>query len=321
MSGKISEQAVLFGSRASLVGVVASGLSAASADCPAIIVLNTGIIHRVGHHRMFVTMSRALAAIGCTVLRFDFSGIGDSDPRDDGLSPEDACMADIKDALDWMERERKASRIILVGLCSGADNAILYGQTDPRITGLVLMDPLVPPTARYYMHNIASRLGQLQSWFNVLSGRSRAVRMFMRKVPPILQSGWKARRRLLPNPNSRRTLERRYQKLVENGTKILAIFTAETTRQTYREQMIDALPNVSFGDLLKLEFFPGSNHTFMLGSDRSRLIQLILEWVGELKRQPDPAVRSEARSARGEPVQSYGREPPSHGGGHAERFA
>ena len=298
MSQKISEQAVLFGSRNSLVGIVTKGVSAAPADCPAVVILNTGIVHRVGHHRMFVTMSRALAAAGYAVLRFDFSGIGDSDSRDDGLSPEDACMADIKDALDWLERDLKASHMILIGLCSGADNAVLYGHTDPRILGLVLMDPSIPTTMRYYVDNVAQRLARMQSWFNVLSGRSRTVRMFMRLMLSTMQPGWKAGRYGLQARIFRRTIERHYQSLVDNRVEILAIFTEETSRQTYREQMIEALPNVSFGDRLKLEFFPGSDHTFLLEADRSRVIQLILQWVGE--RRLEWTLKSRGRSAAGQ---------------------
>ena len=63
---------------------------------------------------------------------------------------------------------------------------------------------------------------------------------------------------------TRQTIERHYQNSVDRGIEILAIFSEDTTRQTYREQMIEALPNVSFADRLKLEFFPGSDHTFTL---------------------------------------------------------
>ena len=278
MSQRISEQAVLFGSWTSLVGIVTKAVSPASANRPAIVILNTGIIHRVGHHRMFVTMSRALGAVGYTVLRFDFSGIGDSSPRYDGLSLVDACMAEIREALDWLERDGAASRMILIGLCSGADHAVLYGHTDPRIVGLVLMDPSIPPTLRYYVHYIGRRLRRLRSWFNVLSGRSRTLRMLMRHMLPIAQ------RYPLQNRVPRQTIELHYRNSVDSGIEILAIFTEETTRQTYREQMIEALPNVSFGDRLTLEFFPGSDHTFALESDRSRLIQLILQWVSAVSK-------------------------------------
>jgi pimeloyl-ACP methyl ester carboxylesterase len=278
MSQRISEQAVLFGSWTSLVGIVTKAVSPASANRPAIVILNTGIIHRVGHHRMFVTMSRTLGAVGYTVLRFDFSGIGDSSPRYDGLSLVDACMAEIREALDWLERDGAASRMILIGLCSGADHAVLYGHTDPRIVGLVLMDPSIPPTLRYYVHYIGRRLRRLRSWFNVLSGRSHTLRMLMRHMLPIAQ------RYPLQNRVPRQTVERHYRNSVDSGIEILAIFTEETTRQTYREQMIEALPNVSFGDRLTLEFFPGSDHTFALESDRSRLIQLILQWVSAVSK-------------------------------------
>jgi pimeloyl-ACP methyl ester carboxylesterase len=278
MSQRISEQAVLFGSWTSLVGIVTKAVSPASPNRPAIVILNTGIIHRVGHHRMFVTMSRALGAVGYTVLRFDFSGIGDSSPRYDGLSLVDACMAEIREALDWLERDGAASRMILIGLCSGADHAVLYGHTDPRIVGLVLMDPSIPPTLRYYVHYIGRRLRRLRSWFNVLSGRSHTLRMLMRHMLPIAQ------RYPLQNRVPRQTVERHYRNSVDSGIEILAIFTEETTRQTYREQMIEALPNVSFGDRLTLEFFPGSDHTFALESDRSRLIQLILQWVSAVSK-------------------------------------
>ena len=278
MSQRISEQAVLFGSWTSLVGIVTKAVSPASANRPAIVILNTGIIHRVGHHRMFVTMSRALGAVGYTVLRFDFSGIGDSSPRYDGLSLVDACMAEIREALDWLERDGAASRMILIGLCSGADHAVLYGHTDPRIVGLVLMDPSIPPTLRYHVHYIGRRLRRLRTWFNVLSGRSRTLRMLMRHMLPIAQ------RYPLQNRVPRQTVERHYRNSVDSGIEILAIFTEETTRQTYREQMIEALPNVSFGDRLTLEFFPGSDHTFALESDRSRLIQLILQWVSAVSK-------------------------------------
>ena len=223
-------------------------------------------------------MSRALGAVGYTVLRFDFSGIGDSSPRYDGLSLVDACMAEIREALDWLERDGAASGMILIGLCSGADHAVLYGHTDPRIVGLVLMDPSIPPTLRYYVHYIGRRLRRLRSWFNVLSGRSRTLRMLMRHMLPIAQ-------RYPPqNRVPRQTIERHYRNSVDSGIEILAIFTEETTRQTYREQMIEALPNVSFGDRLTLEFFPGSDHTFALESDRSRLIQLILQWVSAVSK-------------------------------------
>ena len=74
-------------------------------------------------------------------------------------------------------------------------------------------------------------------------------------------------------------LEKSYRATVERGIRILAVFTEDSTRQTYREQMLDAFPNVSFGSLLKLEFFQGSDHTFTLERDRIRLNALVQGWI------------------------------------------
>jgi len=292
MSRKISEQAVLLGPTQSLVGILTRPVAAAAADIPAIVILNTGIIHRVGHHRMFVAMSRVLANFGYTVLRFDFSGIGDSDPRDDGLSPVAGCMADIKEALDWLERDRHISRVVLVGLCSGADYAVLYGHTDDRVVALVVMDPSIPATFRHYVGYVAGRLTSLGNWISVVTGKSRFLRVLTEHMLHILWPEREARRLALPGLIFREDVELHYQDTVDRGILILAVLTEDTTRQTYREQLLEALPNVSFKGNLRLEFFPGSDHTFTLESDRSRLTRLILEWLASTHGHGGPRVLS-----------------------------
>jgi pimeloyl-ACP methyl ester carboxylesterase len=272
MSRKITEQVVLLGGRNTSVGILTRAV-AEPTDRLAIVFLNTGIIHRVGYHRMFVAMSRAFATAGYPALRFDFSGIGDSEPRQDALSPLEACMADIGDALDWLERTHQISRVVLIGLCSGADHAVQYGHTDARVVGLVLLDPTIPTTARHVVHYVALRLTDPRSWARFFTGRSRVIRIWSRP-------GSASRREPLPGAGPPLPIEHHYRLSVANGIAMLAAFTGESTRQTYREQMIDAFPTVAFGDLLKLEFFDDSDHVFSRQIDRMRLNQLILDWIG-----------------------------------------
>lgn len=273
MRGGVTEKAVLLGERKSLVGVVARPATLQPAEARAIVIFNTGIIHRIGHNQLYVTMSRALARAGFTVLRFDFSGIGDSAPRRDELSPLEGCLADIGEALDWVEATCRASRFILIGMCSGADHAILYGPSDPRVAALVLIDPSIPPTARYYLGYVGQRLLRLRSWINVAMGRSRIVRL------------WAARLlRVAPPPQTvgdfgLQSLERAYRDAVDHNVSMLAVFTGDSTRQTYRDQMIDAFPNVPFGKRLQLQFFPDSDHTFTSADSRSKLIGTVVRWI------------------------------------------
>ena len=279
MNASVIEQAVLFGHRNSLVGIFARPTAKASEGYPTIVVLNTGVIHRVGHHRMYVTMARALAAAGYPVLRFDLSGIGDSDLRDDVLSPLDAAVADVREALDWIETTSGATRVVLIGLCSGADQSVAYAHTDDRIVGLVLLDPSIPATWRHYLHYVAPRLTRIESWAHLLTFRSQTLRLWAHRNFARLGFRRKASQPPGPDQLERGNIASHYQSAVDKGIRILAVFTGEPTRQTYREQMLEALPNVRFGDLLQLEYLARSDHTFILASDRIWLINLTLRWL------------------------------------------
>jgi pimeloyl-ACP methyl ester carboxylesterase len=279
VSAKFTEQALLLGSRQSLVSILTRPAPAQTSK-PAIVILNTGIVHRVGHHRMYVTMARAFASAGHTVLRFDFSGIGDSERRADRLSPVNACLADIKEVLDSLEERHRISQFVLVGLCSGADYAVLYGHTDPRVVGLVLMDPSIPPTARYYFHYVAQRLWSLRNWVSVATGRSGLLRLLMAQFFHGSRVSGQTGELTLEGLQFNPYLARCYGESVSRGIRMLVAFTSVSPRQTYRQQMLDAFPSVRFDDRLKLIYFPESDHLFSAQKDRSKLNQAIVDWFG-----------------------------------------
>jgi pimeloyl-ACP methyl ester carboxylesterase len=276
------ERAVKLGSRNSMVGILTEPATGSPQNLPTVVILNTGIIHRVGHNRMYVALSRRLAAMGHVVLRFDFSGVGDSAPREDGRPLLESSLADVAEALDWLEAGSGMRRIILVGLCSGADHALLYAHTDPRVKGVVLMDPSIPFTARYLIHHIQPRLIRLSSWLSVIRGKSRIWRILVEKAYYALNPTWEPQYVSLQNPKVRTRLERIYQRSIDSGIDFLVIFTGSTSsRQTYREQLLDAFPRVKFGKQLRLEFFVDSDHTFSRERDRKALTEIIAEWTRE----------------------------------------
>jgi pimeloyl-ACP methyl ester carboxylesterase len=288
MRKNIAEKAVLLGKQHSLVGIMSWAVTAAPSSNPTVVILNTGIVHRVGHHRMFVTLSRAFAAVGFNVLRFDFAGIGDSEPRTDSLSPLDSSLADLSDVLDWLERERGISRVVLVGLCSGADHAILQAHNDARVAGLVLMDPSIPTTARFYAHYILRHLTRLRSYVSVVFLRSGLLRMWIGDLFSGLRAGRDLRPASLGDVRFHSNLKECYQNVIERGVHILAVFSGEMTRQTYREQMFDAFPDIEFGDQLRLEFFAGTDHVFTSEKDRTRLYGIMLDWLTTKVSAPSP---------------------------------
>lgn len=109
---------------------------------------HTGIVisiggpqYRVGSHRQFVTMARALAYSGYYVFRFDYRGMGDSSGKPISF---EAAGPDIAAAISaLLDEEPFLTEIILLGLCDAASINLIYANTDPRIKGLVLLNPWV----------------------------------------------------------------------------------------------------------------------------------------------------------------------------------
>ncbi|MBS0418903.1 MAG: alpha/beta fold hydrolase [Proteobacteria bacterium] len=272
------EQAVLLG-RHSLVGIVTRPPPARQKEEPAIVILNTGIVHRVGHHRMYVSLSRDLAMSGRTVVRFDFAGIGDSKPRKDSTSPLMASLSDIREVLDTLEKSNEVKKFILVGLCSGADHAVLYANTDPRVVGLVLMDPTLPPTLRYYVHYVMQRLKNLRNWMSVATGRSGLMRLASTHLINSVRPQTELEGLNLQNLRFSSHLPQCYRGAAARDVRMLAVFTSVSVRHTYKQQMLDAFPEASAGGKLRLEFFPESDHLFSGEKERFRLRTVIGDWL------------------------------------------
>lgn len=272
------EQAALLGRDRSLVSIITRPVVPPAGDRPAVVILNTGIIHRVGHHRMYVTLSRMLADSGHTVVRFDFCGIGDSVPAKDRMSPLAACLEQVRDVIDSVARTHSSGRFVLIGLCSGADHAILHACDDVRVCGVVLMDPTLPPTPRYYFHYVMQRLPHARNWLSVITGRSGLMRMLATHLSRRMRGAGHAPEELsLQNLQFSPQLAQAYRIVAQRNVKMLAIFTSVSPRHTYPRQMLDAFPETSSS--LRLEYFPESDHHFSPPPTRTRLYRVIAEWL------------------------------------------
>src|SRR5215212_8993414 len=127
------QRVVRFGSTTSLVGVFTEPVSGTPRQAVGVIILNSGILHHVGANRLHVQLARRFAELGFASLRFDFSGIGDSEARRDRLSFEQSSPVETREAVDYLAQAHGLREVVLVGLCSGADAAHLSATLDERI--------------------------------------------------------------------------------------------------------------------------------------------------------------------------------------------
>ncbi len=150
------ERAVTFGGGRVLGVLTESGDG--NRDRPCLVVLNAGLIHRVGPGRLSVEIARCAASAGYSAFRFDLSGLGDAAPRVSPLGVEESAVADVKEALDHLAANHGFRSFVLLGLCSGAVHVHHATVADDRIKGAVLLDGYSYPTLRFRLSAMADRL-------------------------------------------------------------------------------------------------------------------------------------------------------------------
>jgi len=110
-----------------------------------VLLLSPGIKGRVGPHRLYLKIAARLIPLGFHVLRFDYSGLGDSEGYVDERMLVDVYntihagryVDDTICAMDWMQQEVGVSRFIGSGLCGGSISALLAAKADSRIECLL----------------------------------------------------------------------------------------------------------------------------------------------------------------------------------------
>lgn len=111
----------------------------------AILLLSPGVKMRVAPHRLYLDMAERFVALGYSVLRFDFYGLGDSEGEAEeefladlyGAVQVGRYINDTIAAMDWMQSMYGTEKFIVSGLCGGAITGLLTAVKDPRVVGLL----------------------------------------------------------------------------------------------------------------------------------------------------------------------------------------
>jgi pimeloyl-ACP methyl ester carboxylesterase len=283
MSAAVPERVAAFGPARSLVGILALPQGDPAPEAPHVVLLSTGILHRVGTGRLWVRLARALAEAGFTSLRFDYSGIGDSDRRKDVGSMREAVERDVGDAIEYLCQTQRAERVVLVGLCSGAYDALLVGQDDPRVVGAVMIDMPGPfGTWRHTFHHLLARALRPASWRNPL----RKLRHYSQELlatPPATapddDEGYVFGSRSV---EARERMHAQLLRLLARGVRLHVVFTAGLEENyNHRTQFRTTFPEAARHPRLSYAWFPAADHGFSVRAERSRLLDGIVRWARE----------------------------------------
>lgn len=271
----MNERPVQIGVESSLFGILAQpDAEANTARKPAVLILNAGLMHRIGPFRMHVTLARRLAAQGMTSLRVDCSGKGDSAAREDVRSYEEAVNLDVKDAMDFVSGECGIDEFVLIGLCSGADDAFRASRMDARVSCLVLLDGYAYPTPRFYLRKYGRKILSIPAWFRLIVRNARRLLknrqsaemadIFGMAFPP------------------KQEFEKGLQEVVGRGGRILVIHSIGWAAYfNYEEQFRDAFPKLAESEKISVRYFPKADHTYSLSPDREALLDTVVNWISQ----------------------------------------
>jgi exosortase A-associated hydrolase 1 len=282
-----------------LIGV----LSLPPAEMPpadtALLVIVGGPQYRVGSHRQFALLARAVAAAGYPTLRFDVRGMGDSSgtPR-----PFEALDDDIAAAIDALQRAQSSVRyVVLWALCDGASAALLYldRRSDPRVRALCLLNPWVRSPASlaqtHVKHYYLQRLAQPAFWRKLLSGG------VARRAAGELWSNLRLARGAGGANVSPVSFAQRMAAAwtVFTGETLLVLSSDDYTAREFDDHarasphwrgLLDR-PSVTRLDMA------GATHTFANAADRSRVESATLKWLQRVAPLPVQAASRTTETA------------------------
>jgi pimeloyl-ACP methyl ester carboxylesterase len=243
-------------------------------DTPACLLMNAGVVHRIGPHRINVKIARALAQHGIASIRVDLSGLGDSPPAPGAVHSGRQTVADLQAAMDHLEQTLGIRRFIVFGLCSGSVHGYWLAQEDVRVVGLMMFDSYVYPTFKTHLLRRWSRF-QTQSWRSL----ARKPLEWLRRSPEDARPGEDSQ-----DPHLRRQTRPEFARamnaLVQRGVSVYLYYSASFLEKfNYHGQMRDNFGREPFMSRIRYDYETDIDHTVTGQRAQRKVMASVLDWA------------------------------------------
>jgi pimeloyl-ACP methyl ester carboxylesterase len=285
----LTEEPLQFGEGGRLFGILTlpSMPPRVAQELPVFVFLSAGLLHRVGPARLHVQLARELARMGFSSLRVDLAGTGDSPPRP-GLTNHESVSADHNGIVRVIDSRLGRLPLVLAGLCSGADNAIRLTPEDPRVIGMVLLDPICFPDARFRTRALVVKYTNPARYVAWLKRRFKALAT-PRREEEVDDVDYLAIRDL----PTREQLRAAFVSIRERGGRALSVFTQSALRYYNHAGQLERVLGVEdYRQFCTELFWPRTEHTFPLEMHRRQLMEEVKTWAGGYVRFTTNPLRS-----------------------------
>jgi len=155
-----------------------------------LLLVTGGTQTRIGSHRMYERLARALAQAGWPCFRYDRRGVGDSEGEDPDFRDSGPDLAAA--AAAFRREQPQLKRLLGFGLCDGASTLALHGGA-AGLDGYILVNPWFveaeagEPPAAAIKSRYKEQLLSVEGWKRLLSG-SISYRKVLKGLGKIVSS-------------------------------------------------------------------------------------------------------------------------------------
>ena len=235
-----------------------------------LVILNSGMLPCMGPFRLNTQLVEELGDTRIATMRVDQSGKGES-PTRGALTPSEAAIKDYDEAFSNLRRNG-VRHTVLMGICSGAVDALRIAARRESVVGLILIDGYIERTTGWYLRWAATRLKNA-----LAAGPRSAIAKIARKIGSPADPGVPT---LKDELHFWRSLKLRdcYGEVLARGVQVLSIFSGNFWPYNHEGQMrrfLSSFDLSSFEEVCLAE----ADHTYTLSRHRQQLISAIRAWT------------------------------------------
>jgi pimeloyl-ACP methyl ester carboxylesterase len=271
----MKEISAAFGNERHLVGTVT--LPQQHSGTVGFVIVNAGVIHRIGQHRWHVKLARHMAGLGFPAIRFDPAGQGDSRVPRDAASFKEQGVRDARAAMDHLADVAGVKQFVIGGICSGAEAGFNTALADPRVVGLWMLDGFAFPTGRTRWMRYLLKLNSMAPREIVARGWHKLV---SRRPTPAVEAGSPAAaaEKVGDAPPVDR-FARSLQAIADRGVAVYFLYSGSIIHLfNYSTQLHDRFAGHRFLESVRVDFRPDIDHTVTALACQREVTRLVAAW-------------------------------------------